>query len=113
MTINYLHVLGVALVVLNAVLAALAGDPSQYGITQPYVGAWLALVVLAIGMILKELPSTTQTLVINQQKHDLVALGDTRNRTAPPPPPPPPPAPKPFTLPEPIGVPITTEIQGG
>lgn len=70
-----LHIVGVGLAVTNAVLAAVAASPTDYGITAPYVGPWLALVVLAIGMILKEMPSASQQIVDKQQKEDIKNLG--------------------------------------
>lgn len=81
---NWLHVLGVALAVLNAILAAVAADPSTYGLSSQYVGAWLALVVLAIGMILKELPSATQQQTIQQQQSDIVNLNGKVHHVAKP-----------------------------
>jgi hypothetical protein len=74
-SVNWVHIVGVALAVLIFVLGGIAGDPTQFGITWPYIGAWLGLVVGAIGLILKEMPSATQQQVINQQQDQIKALG--------------------------------------
>ena len=74
-SVNWVHIVGVALAVLIAVLSGVAADPAQYGISLNYVGPWLALIVLALSMILKELPSATQQQVINQQQEQIKALG--------------------------------------
>ncbi len=74
-TSNWLHIVGIAVVILNGIAITMAAKPGDYGITWPYAGAYLALVGWAIGVVLKEMPSLTQQSQITSLKAQVEGLG--------------------------------------